>query len=344
MTPAHFRVGLSGDFRAASGELAFDAQAWQALQDAPGVEVEVFDRPIGAAIRRADAERFDALIIKRNPVAADVLEGPLRLRLIARNGVGFDHIDVAACTRSGVIVTLTPQATTRPVASSVIALMLAFAHRLLQRDRSTRAGQWSRRWDDPGFGLTGRTLGVVGLGNIGREVLRLAAPWKMRHLGFAPRPRHALYAGLEVELASLDTLLARSDFVALCCPLNERTRGMIDARALALMKPDAILINTARGEIVDEPALVDALRARRIGGAGLDVFAQEPPAADHPLFALDNVVLASHNLAHTDESIATANRAVAAAVADVARGRVPSGILDAAALSHPRLQPLSTGA
>ena len=190
------------------------------------------------------------------------------------------------------MVTLTPQAVARPVASSVIALMLAFAHRLVARDRNTRAGRWADRWDDPGFGLTGRTLGVVGLGNIGRELLRLAAPWNMRHLAFAPRPRHELYAGLDVELVPLDALLAQSDFVALCCPLNDTTRGMIDARALALMKPDAILVNTARGEIVDESALVDALRSRRIAGAGLDVFAQEPPPDDHPLFALDNLVLA----------------------------------------------------
>jgi D-3-phosphoglycerate dehydrogenase len=343
MTSARFRVALSGDFRTAAGAVAFDARAWQSLQEAPDVHVEVLDRPIGAPVERADAQRFDALIVKRNPVAADVLAGPLRLRLVARNGVGFDHIDVAACTRAGVIVTLTPQAVARPVASSVIAFMLAFAHRLIERDRRTRAGQWARRWDDPGFGLTARTLGIVGLGNIGREVLRLAAPWNMRHLACTPRPHPGRYGGLDVEPVAFDALLAQSDFVVVCCPLNERTRGMIDARALALMKPDAILINTARGEVVDEPALVEALRARRIGGAGLDVFAHEPPAPDHPLFALDNVILGSHNLAHTDESIVTANRAVARAVLDLARGRVPCDVLDPAVLSHARLADLSTG-
>jgi phosphoglycerate dehydrogenase-like enzyme len=330
------RVGLSGDFRATDGSPAFDAVALAWLREAPGVEVEFLTRPAGAPVERADVERFDALIIKRNRVDAAVLAAPLRLRLLARNGVGYDHIDVPACTRAGVLVTITPDAVARPVASSVLALMLALSHRLLERDRRTRAGQWTRRWEDPGMGLTGRTLGVVGLGNIGCEVLRLAAPWRMRHLGYAPRPRAERYAGLGVELVGLDALLARSDVVALCCPLNDDTRGMIDARALALMQPHALLVNTARGELVDEQALVEALRTHRLGGAGIDVYAQEPPAPDHPLFALDNVILGSHNLAHTDELNAAANRSVARAVLAVAAGQVPEGVLDASAHAHPR--------
>jgi D-3-phosphoglycerate dehydrogenase len=330
------RVGLAGDFRTGDGAPAFDADALAWLRDAPGVEVEFLARPAGSPVERADAERFDALIIKRNRVDAAVLGTPLRLRLLARNGVGYDHIDVPACTRAGVLVSITPDAVTRPVASSVLALMLALSHRLFERDQRTRAGQWARRWDDPGMGLTGRTLGVVGLGNIGCEVLRLATPWRMRHLGYAPRPRPERYAGLGVELVALDPLLARADVVALCCPLNDQTRGMIDARALALVQPHAILVNTARGEIVDERALIDALRAHRLGGAGIDVYAQEPPAPDHPLFALDRVILGSHNLANTDELNAAANRSVARAVLAVAAGEVPEGVLDASVLSHPR--------
>ena len=289
-------------------------------------------------VERADAERFDALVIKRNRVDASVFDGPSRLRIVARNGVGFDHIDVAACTRAGVMVTFTPRAVARPVASATLALILAFAHRIVERDGRTRAGQWARRWENAGFGLTGRTLGVVGLGGIGCELLRLAAPWQMRHIGCTPRPRPERCAGLEVEIVALDALLAQSDIVALCCPLNDATRGMIDARALARMQPHAILVNTARGEIVDEPALVEALRAGRIAGACLDVFAQEPPPPDHPLFALPNVILGSHNLAHTDELNAAANRSVARAIVAVAAGRVPDDLVDPTVVAHPRLR------
>lgn len=336
------RVGLSGDFRTSDGSHAFDPQAWQWLHDAFGVAVEFLSQPAGAPIRREDAARFDALIIKRNRVGAAVLEPwsndaePMRLRLLARNGVGYDHIDIDACNRAGVMVCITSDAVARPVASSILALILAFAHRLFERDRLTREGQWARRWDHRGTGLTGRVLGVVGLGNIGRELLRLVAPWGMRHMAYAPRPRPARYQGLDVELVSLETLFQQSDIVALCCSLNASTHRMIDARLLAFMQPHAILINTARGEIVDEEALIDALRAQRIAGAGIDVFAQEPPTRDHPLFVLPNVILGSHNLAHTDELDTAANRAVARAVLSMAEGEVPQGSINPEVMSHPR--------
>jgi D-3-phosphoglycerate dehydrogenase len=332
-----FRVALSGDFRGPDGSAVFDPLAWRALQEAPNVEVELLERPAGAPVARDDTGRFDALVIKRNRVDAGVVAGASRLRLVARNGVGYDHIDVDACTRAGVMVTLTPRAVARPVASAIVALILALAHRIVERDRRTRAGEWARRWEDPGFGLTGRTLGVVGLGGIGCELLRLVAPWQMRHLGCTPRPRREGYAGLAVELVALDELLAQSDVVALCCPLDDGTRGMIDAKALARMRPQAVLVNAARGEIVDEPALVEALRSGRLAGAGLDVFASEPPPGDHPLFALPNVVLGSHNLANTDELNVAANRDVARAVLDVAAGRVPDSLLNPDVLGHPRL-------
>jgi D-3-phosphoglycerate dehydrogenase len=147
----------------------------------------------------------------------------------------------------------------------------------------------------------------------------------------------ARYAGLRVEPVPLDVLLAESDIVALCCPLNDTTRGLIDAQALARMRRHAVLINTARGEVVDEPALVDALHSGRIGGAGIDVFAQEPPAADNPLFTLDNVILGSHNLAFTDELNNKANRSCAAAIGRLAANRVPLHLVNPPVLAHARL-------
>jgi phosphoglycerate dehydrogenase-like enzyme len=339
-----FRLGVSRDFVTTAGERSFDEQAWQQLKARPDLQVAFLDGPPGSPINRDEACSFDALLIKRNPVDAAVLDpdgpGTLRLRLLARNGVGFDHIDVAACTRAGVMVCTTPDAVARPVASSVMAMVLAFSHELFPRDRMTRAGRWAERWNRTGMGLTGRTLGVVGLGNIGLELLRLAAPWGMRHLGTTRRVQPERYEGLRVETVPLETLLAESDVVALCCPLNDETRGMIDARALGRMQPHALLINTARGEVVDEAALVRALRDRRIGGAGIDVYETEPPAREHPLFGLDNVILGSHNLAYTDEMNANSNRSVANAACAFFDGRVPPFAINPAVLEHPRLRGL----
>lgn len=339
-----FRLGISRDFITSQGERSFDEEAWQQLAAQPGLQIEFLSAPATSPITRQDVCHFDALLIKRNPVDAALLApdapGTLRLRLLARNGVGFDHIDTEACTRAGVMVCTTPDAVARPVASSVMALMLAFSHALFPRDRLTRAGRWSERWNRTGPALTGRTLGVVGLGNIGLELLRLASPWGMRHLGHTPRVDKARYAGLHVEPVALDVLLAQSDFVALCCPLNAQTRGLIGAEALALMQPHAYLINTARGEVVDEEALVQALQQRRIAGAGIDVYATEPPRMDHPLLALDNVILGSHNLAYTDEMNSGSNRSVARAACAFFDGRVPSHVINPAVLAHARLSGL----
>jgi len=336
MAEGVFRVGLSGDFRGAAGRAAFDALAWRWLAQEPGLELEVLDQPPGAPIEPADAARFDALVIKRNRIDERVLAAAPRLRIVARNGVGFDHIDVSACTRAGVMVTLTAAAVARPVASAIVALILAFAHRLPERDRRTRAGQWMRRWEDPGFGLTGRTLGVVGLGGIGCELLRLLAPWQMRHLACTPQPLDRRHDGLSVERVPLRDMLSQSDIVALCCPLNDRTRGLIGPEALTWMLPHAILVNAARGELVDEQALVQALQGGRLGGAGLDVFTQEPPPADHPLFSLPNVIVGSHNLANTDEMNLRSNRGVARAVLEAKAARVPEGLLNPDVLTHGR--------
>lgn len=324
------KVGISRDFLKPDGSLGLVPEA-RAVLDEANVDLEVLEAPALSPISDEDGRRYDALIIKKNPVTAETFGGggQHRLRLIARNGVGYDHIDVAACTKAGVMVTITPEAVRRPVASAAMALILAFAHRLFPRDRLTRTGRWSERWDHQGLALTGRTLGVVGLGNIGLEVLRLAAPWEMTALGHTAHPKAGGYDGLDVEVTSLESLLERSDFVVLACALTEQTHGMIDAAALARMKPDAYLINMARGEVVDEAALVAALREHRIAGAGIDVYADEPPPPDHPLFALENTILGSHNLAYSDELNRNANLGVARAIAALAAGAQPETLVNA---------------
>lgn len=341
MASLPLKVGISRDFLSSADERIFDDEAWRTLGDLPGVVVEFLPPPPGSPITREDVCTYDALIIKRNPVTAAIVAddapGKMRLRLIARNGVGFDHIDVPACSAAGIAVATTPDAVARPMASAIMAMMLAFSHDLLARDRLARSGPWKDRWNRVAPALTGRTLGVVGLGNIGMELTRLAAPWGMRRISATPTSNPAQYASLGIEIVPLDTLLAESDFVALCCPFTPQTHRLIDARALARMKPDAYLINTARGEIVDESALVQALVNGQIAGAGIDVYETEPPRADNPLFALGNVILGSHNLGYTDELNIKSNRSVVAAVCSLAGGRAPRYTINPLSLKHPRL-------
>ena len=223
------RLGISRDFLAADGSSTMDPQALAALKAIAGLEIETLAQPAQAPITRADVCRYDLLMIKRSPVDAALFDeqaaGSVRLRLLARNGVGFDHIATNACTSAGVLVCSTPDAVARPVASAIMAMMLAFSHRLIPRDTATRTGRWSERWNQVGRALTGRTLGVVGLGNIGLELLRLADPWNMRHLGTTPRVDMPRYAGLRVEPVALDDLLAESDCALPCVARSTTPRA-----------------------------------------------------------------------------------------------------------------------
>ncbi len=270
--------------------------------------------------------------------AAAVDRGDLRVRLIARHGVGFDAVDLAAMSAQGVIVTNTPDAVRRPVATAALTYVLALAQKLLVKDRLTRAGRWHERADHMGMGLTGRTLGVVGAGSIGRETLRLARAFDLELLAADPYADAADLAALGARLVPLDTLLATADFVCLTCALTPETRHLIDAKALARMRPTAYLVNVARGPVVDEAALVAALAAGRIAGAGLDVFESEPIAAGHPLLGFDNVIVTPHALCWTDECFAAIAESGLRSVVDVARRRVPAHVVNGDVLDHPRVR------
>ena len=235
----------------------------------------------------------DGVICGDDRFTERVLLAAPRLRVLAKWGTGIDSIDRAACARLGIAVRNTPNAFSEPVADTTLGYMLCFARRLPWMDRAMRDGAWQKL---PGFALRERTLGIVGLGNVGRAVARRAAAFGMRVLAADPaRPPAELVDALGVELVDQTTLLRESDFVSLHCDLNPSSHHLIDAAALALMRPDAVLINTARGSVVDEAALVAVLRAGQIGGAALDVFEQEPLPADSPLLHMENVMLAPHN-------------------------------------------------
>lgn len=332
-------VGMTRDFIDADGVLYFDNHAFRSMKDDPVLDLRIMEDTAPTTITAEHAARFDCIVMKRSPLPADALgKSNQRLMLVARNGVGFDHLDVGACTRAGVMVTSTPEAVQRPVASGIMAFVLALAHRLPLKDSMARTGRWRERNSAMGIGLRGKTLGVIGVGNIGAEVFRLSAPWGMIHLGCEPNAPPGGFPALDVHVTDMDSVLKASDFVCLCCPYNEQTKRLIGKRELDLMKSTAYLVNTARGEIIHEAALVDALEKNKIAGAALDVFEAEPPDPGNPLFGLQNVILSCHNISLSEEGNRLGNQAVSAAVIDFAQGRIPRNIINPEVLNHPRVR------
>jgi D-3-phosphoglycerate dehydrogenase len=240
------------------------------------------------------AGQFDGAICGDDRYSARVLEACApRLKVISKWGTGVDSIDSRACERLGVKLCRTPNAFTLPVADTVMGYMLAFARRQPWMDRAVKNGEWKKL---PGKALHEYTLGVIGVGTIGKTLLRRAVPFGMKLLGNdIVEIDHVFITETGLEMTSLDDLLARSDFVSLNCDLNPTSFHLINASTMDQMRGNAILINTARGPIVDEAALVEALKAERIGGAALDVFEVEPLPAGSPLKQMDNVMLAPHN-------------------------------------------------
>ncbi len=240
------------------------------------------------------AGQFDGAICGDDRFTARVIERCLpRLKVISKWGTGIDSIDRQAAQRLGVQVRNTPNAFTLPVSDSVMGYILAFARQIPWMDRAVKSGIWAKL---PGYSLSERTLGVVGVGNIGKAVIRRARAFGMKILGndIVPiAPDFILENG--VEMTSLQDLLERSDFVSLNADLNPTSYHLINAETLEYMKPTAVLINTARGPLVDEPALIRALEEKRIAGAALDVFEIEPLPEDSPLRRMENVLLAAHN-------------------------------------------------
>lgn len=275
---------------------------------------------------RALAAEADGWIAGVEPIDRSVIDSAPRLRVIARYGVGVDNVDLEAARERGIVVTNTPGANSGAVAELVIGLMLSLARAIPQADRSVRAGRWR---PVRGVALEGKTIGLLGLGAIGRAVAPRATALGCRVLAHDPAPGAADAARrLAVSLVSRDELVGKADFLSLHVPLTPETRGLVDATFLAAMKPGSFLINAARGELVDEAALVDALRDGHLRGAALDALAQEPPAAGFALGALDNVVFTPHLGAQTDLAMREMGRRALANCLAVLRGEAPADPVD----------------
>jgi D-3-phosphoglycerate dehydrogenase / 2-oxoglutarate reductase len=266
----------------------------RALLEAAG-EVRVAEALDADSVRAAAAGCGAIITRGMGRIPASVMEGQPALRCVARCGAGVDNIDVAAASRLGLPVVHAPDAGTQSVAEHALMLALAVARQTSRWDRLVKTGRWSAREGWQGVELAGKTLGVVGLGRIGTRTATLGQALGLRVLTWSRRRRDARF-----EHRELDALLSEADIVSLHVALTDETRGFIDAEALARMSSTSILVNTARGALINEEALVAALSAGRLGGAGLDVLAQEPPPADHPLFAFDDVIITPHVAGLTD--------------------------------------------
>lgn len=236
---------------------------------------------------------IDGIICGDDEITKRVLDAAPRLKVISKWGTGISSIDKEAAARRGIPVKNTPNAFTDSVADTALGLMLAFARHIPFMDKDMRAGRWEKRI---GLTLAESAVGVVGLGNIGRAVVRRVRACGARILGYdvaAPQEEFVHQSGL--ELVPLETLLSESDFITLHCDLNPDSKYIIGEKEFAMMKPTAYIVNTARGQLINEKALVSALRAKQIAGAGLDVFEQEPLSCTSPLRTFDNVILSPHN-------------------------------------------------
>ncbi len=334
------KVGVTRDILDSRGEPAFGATALGILDRAPEIDWEYLPDLV-TEITADHAAHYDALYVNlpRVPAAA-VARADCRIKVVARHGVGYDSVDVAAMTHAGVIVTHTPSSMPRPVATIALSFVLALSGRLFLKDRLTRTGRWHERMDNMGMGLTGRTLGVIGAGRIGKELLRMARTFDLKLLAADPYVDAIELGYVGARKVDLDTLLREADFVVVCCLLNDATRHLVGAPQFAQMRRNAYFVNVARGPIVDEAALIGALESGRIAGAALDVFEQEPVAPDNPLLAMDNVILTPHSLCWTDECFHNMASTGLASIVAALGGRRPEFVVNPDVLAHPRVRAL----
>ena len=263
----------------------------------------------------------DAVIAGAEPYSRRVIESLPNLRVIARTGVGFDAIDLQACDDCGVVVATTPGVNHHSVAEHTIALLMGVARGFPETDRQVREGRWKRIARPR---VMGRTVGLVGLGRIGQATATRAVGLGLKVIAYEPFPNTEFIEQWKIELTSLNDLLRRSDYVSLHCPMSPENQHLINGRTLAIMKPGSVLINTARGALVDERALYDALKSGHLRGAGLDVFEVEPLPLDSPLLTLENVLLAGHVAGLDEESHDDTFAMAAQIILDLTKGGWPA--------------------
>ncbi len=339
-----FRVAFTADLYAADGSCPYKDIGLDVLRSHP----HILYRGFPEHRQHLDPDQIgdsNALIVLTPRVTARSLSQSRDssqsrdLCAVIRYGVGYDSVDVPACTAAEVLAVIATGAVDRSVGEATVAWMLALTHKILAKDQLLRENRWNERTKFMGSELRDRVFGAVGLGGIARATIALLRGFGMKPpLAFDPYVKEEAARDLGVRLVSLEELLRTADFVSIHCPLNDETRNLIGARELALMKPDAYLINTARGGIVEEKALYEVLKARRIRGAAIDVFAEEPVLKPHPFAELEDVILAPHSVAWTDEIFRDIGRVVCQAAVDLSLGKRPRGVLNPGLFEKPSFQ------
>ena len=325
--PRQVKLGIAAEFFDKQGNLLFPGPGIELLSKYPQLEHHALQNDIEiTAEQRGDYEMVISGETRWNEAA--ISAGSDRLIALLYTGVGDNHIDVKALTAANVMFCFAPDAVRRPMATTIFTFVLALATRLLEKDKLTREGRWLEQKNYNGEGLEGKTFGSIGVGNIGREFFKLLAPFGMNHLACDPHVSQEAVDDLGVKLVDVDTLLAESDYVNVSVPLSAATHHLIGESEFKKMKPTAYFINTARGGLVDEPALIRALEEKRIRGAGLDVFEQEPVDPDNPLLKMDNVVVAPHCLCVTEEYLRLAWSGRLRHADQISRGEIPAEVVN----------------
>jgi len=304
-----------------------DCQAALAAVPARLIALPFTGDPDTLIARTRDA---DALVIAFSPVTRAVMSALEGLKTVVRTGVGYDVIDVPAATELGVIVVNIPDLWVREVANHALALLLAWNRKIVTLDRQVRAGVWSAGVPGGAGALHGETVGIVGLGNIGSAFARRVAPLESTVIACDPYVDDRRFAALGVERVAIETLAERSDYVSVHTLLNDETRHLIGDKFFRRMKPTALLINTSRGPVVDEQALIRALQDKRLAGAALDVWEDEPVARDSPLLAMDNVIATPHAAYFSTAAVTAVPRRCGEEIARVLTGQRPLNVVNPA--------------
>ena len=320
-----FNVGLTSDLSDGAGGFSWGEIAIETLSPLPWK----FLNNSGPVMKSADVTGFDAIAFAGVGVDENSFGSPQNSPLIiARFGVGYDNIDLAACTKAGVALTITPDGSKKPVATAALTLMLATMFRLVAKDKQAHSFDWANRIKGLGQGVNGKTVGTIGLGNVASEFFRLLAPFDCNRVAFDPWKKPEEAKELDVELVDLNVLLASCDVVIVTAALTPDTHHMLSTNQFKLMKSSAILINISRGPIVDEAALVYALQNKEIAAAGLDVFEVEPIDKANPLMTMDNVIVTPHNLAWTDELALGMGKSAFSSIKAISRGEIPAFVVN----------------
>ncbi len=330
-----FRVGFSADFRDDSGALIFPDIGLSLLEKVPNLSYRFVNeyRPEYLPDQLRD---LDVLISLKPRITSASLQNVERLCAVGRCGVGYDNVDLTACTDRDIAVYITPGGVVKPVAEAIVLLTLALSHNLVRKDRMVREGSWAESTRRLGREPRDRVVGTIGLGNIASEAVRMLKVFSpSEFLAFDPYADISKATQLGVRMVALDELLRSSDYILVNCPLTPGTRGLLGTREFDVMKNTTVVINTARGPIVNQAALVEALQSGKIRGAALDVFEQEPLPSDSPLLTMDNVILTSHSIAWTEELFRDMGRLDCEGALAVYRGEIPRDVVNRDVLTRP---------